>query len=99
MRREFPWSITSTSRSHGDGQAIKDALVGQADHPVRWVECIQAMAAQGVTHVLECGPGKVLAPLAKRISGDLQGLALADRAGIDQGLQTFGSTQGRTDHA
>jgi [acyl-carrier-protein] S-malonyltransferase len=75
--------------SHDDVQAIKEALVGQADHPVRWVECMQAMAAHGVTHVLECGPGKVLAPLAKRISGDLQGLALADRAGIDQGLQTF----------
>jgi len=86
-------------KSHGDGQAIKDALVGQADHPVRWVECIQAMAAQGVTHVLECGPGKVLAPLAKRITGDLQGLALSDRAGIDQGLQIFGSTAGEADHA
>jgi [acyl-carrier-protein] S-malonyltransferase len=86
-------------RSHADGQAIKDALVGQADHPVRWVECIRAMAARGVTHVLECGPGKVLAPLAKRISGDLQGLALADRAGIDQGLQTLDSTAGAADHA
>lgn len=87
------------AKSHGDGQAIKDALVGQADHPVRWVECVQAMAAQGVTHVLECGPGKVLAPLAKRISGGLQGLALADRAGIDQGLQIFGSAAGDADHA
>ena len=86
-------------KSHGDGQAIKDALVGQADHPVRWLECIQAMAAQGVTHVLECGPGKVLAPLAKRISANLQGLALADRAGIDQGLQIFGSTAGGAGHA
>lgn len=86
-------------KSYGDGKAIKDALVGQADHPVRWVECVQAMAAQGVTHVLECGPGKVLAPLAKRISGDLQGLALADRAGIEQGLQTFGRTAGELDHA
>jgi [acyl-carrier-protein] S-malonyltransferase len=76
-------------RSHDAAQAIKDALVGQANHPVRWVECIQAMAAQGVTHVFECGPGKVLAPLSKRISADLQGLALADRAGIDQGLQVF----------
>jgi len=86
-------------KSHGDGQAIKDALVGQADHPVRWVECIQAMAEQGVTHLLECGPGKVLAPLAKRISGDLQGLALADRAGIDQALQIFGRHAGELDHA
>jgi len=77
-------------KSHADPQAIKDALAGQADHPVRWVECIQAMAAQGVSHVYECGPGKVLAPLAKRISPDLQGLALADRAGIEQGVLIFG---------
>jgi len=93
------------AKSHGDGQAIKDALVGQADHPVRWVECIQAMAAQGVTHVLECGPGRVLAPLAKRICVDLQGLALADRAGIDQALRTLGTGTnagghtGEADHA
>lgn len=90
-------------KSHADGQAIKDALVGQADHPVRWVECIQLMAAQGVTHVLECGPGRVLAPLSKRISADLQGLALADRAGIEQALQTFGKDAGthagELDHA
>jgi len=76
-------------KSHRDVQAIKDALVGQADHPVRWVECVQAMAGQRMTHVYECGPGKGLAPLARRISGELQGLALADRAGIDQGLQIF----------
>ncbi|OFZ88256.1 MAG: [acyl-carrier-protein] S-malonyltransferase [Betaproteobacteria bacterium RBG_16_64_18] len=81
-------------KSHGDGQAIKDALVGQADHPVRWMECIQVMAARGVTHVLECGPGRVLAPLTKRICGDLQGLALADRAGMDQALRTFGTHAG-----
>lgn len=90
-------------KSHGDVQAIKNALVGQADHPVRWVECVQAMASQGVTHVLECGPGKVLAPLARRISGELQGLALADRAGIDQALQTLGhqagGRAGGSDHA
>jgi len=77
---------------HGQSQAIKDALVGQADHPVRWVECMRALAAQGVTHVFECGPGKVLAPLVKRVSNELQGLALADRAGIDSGLQIFRKT-------
>jgi len=44
------------------------------------------MAAQGVTHVAECGPGKVLAGMTKRIDGNLSGLALADRAGIDAAL-------------
>ena len=48
---------------------IKDALVRQACNPVRWVEVIKAMAGQGVTHVAECGPGKVLAGLTKRIDG------------------------------
>lgn len=75
--------------SHADPEAIKDALVRQADHPVRWVECVMEIAARGATHLLECGPGKVLAPLARRIAEGLQGIALADRAGIEQGLQLF----------
>lgn len=66
--------------------AIKDALVRQAASPVRWVEVINRMAAMGVTHVVECGPGKVLAGLTKRINGNLQGLALADRASLEQAL-------------
>jgi len=66
---------------------IREALVGQADHPVRWTQCVKAMAAAGITHVFECGPGKVLAPLSRRICAELQGHALADRAAIDQGLR------------
>jgi [acyl-carrier-protein] S-malonyltransferase len=61
--------------------------VSQADHPVRWVECVKEMAARGMTHVFECGPGKVLAPLTKRIADGLQGLALADRAGLESAAQ------------
>ena len=75
------------AKSHGDPEEIRKALVSQADHPVRWVECVREMAARGVTHVLECGPGKVLAPLTKRIADALQGLALADRAGIESAAQ------------
>jgi [acyl-carrier-protein] S-malonyltransferase len=67
-------------------KAIRDALVRQAASPVRWVEIIQRMAAMGVTHVLECGPGKVLAGLTKRIDPGLQGFALADRASLEQSL-------------
>jgi len=74
-------------RSHADPEGIRKALVNQADHPVRWVECVKAMAAQGVTQIFECGPGKVLAPLTKRIAESLQGLALADRAGLESGVQ------------
>src|SRR5690606_3547197 len=58
--------------------AIKDALVRQAWNPVRWVETIQFLKAQGVTHVVECGPGKVLSGLVKRIDSDLVGLSIND---------------------
>jgi [acyl-carrier-protein] S-malonyltransferase len=71
----------------GDAEAVKAALVAQADHPVLWVECVKRIAAHGATHLLECGPGRVLAPMAKRIAEGLQGLALCDRQGIEQGLQ------------
>jgi len=71
--------------SYDDPARIKDALVRQACNPVRWVETIQAFAAQGVTHVAECGPGKVLAGMTKRIDGRLESLALFDGASIEQG--------------
>jgi len=72
--------------SYGDGERIKDALVRQAFHPVRWVETIQAFAAQGITHVAECGPGKVLAGMTRRVDGALESLALQDKASIEQGI-------------
>ncbi|ANN71300.1 ACP S-malonyltransferase [Bordetella bronchialis] len=74
-----------------DPAAIRDALVRQAWHPVRWVETIQAMKAQGVTHVVECGPGKVLTGLIKRIDGELTGLAITDPASLDAALAAVGS--------
>jgi [acyl-carrier-protein] S-malonyltransferase len=66
--------------------AIKAALVRQAASPVRWVETVRKMRAEGVTHVVECGPGKVLAGTAKRIDGELQVFALADQASLEQAL-------------
>ena len=72
-----------------DPQKIKDALARQACNPVRWVEVIRHMARAGVTHVAECGPGRVLAGLTKRIDGTLQGLAIADAASLAQALQTL----------
>lgn len=63
-----------------DAAAIRDALVRQAAGPVRWVEVVQALRARGVTHVIECGPGKVLAGMAKRIDGDLVTAAINDPA-------------------
>ncbi|MGB5079148.1 MAG: ACP S-malonyltransferase [Burkholderiales bacterium] len=75
------------ARSRTNAGEIRDALVAQADHPVRWVECIREMAARGAAHVFECGPGKILAPLVRRTASGMQGTALADRAGIEQGVQ------------
>lgn len=66
--------------------AIRDALVRQAWHPVRWVETVQAMKALGVTHIVECGPGKVLNGLTKRIDKDLTGLAITDPASMQAAL-------------
>ncbi len=65
---------------------IKDALVRQAASPVRWAETIRRMKQMGVTHVVECGPGKVLAGMTRRIDGDLQSHALADKASLEQAL-------------
>ena len=78
--------------SYVDPERIKDALVRQAFHPVRWVEIIRAIAAQGITRVAECGPGKVLAGMTKRIDGSLESLALVDRPSIEQGIAQLKGT-------
>jgi [acyl-carrier-protein] S-malonyltransferase len=75
-------------QSHDNPEGIRRALVQQADHPVRWVECVRAMAARGVTLVAECGPGKVLAPLVKRSADGVEGVALLDRDAITQAIAT-----------
>jgi [acyl-carrier-protein] S-malonyltransferase len=66
---------------------IKDALVRQAAGAVRWVECVQSIAGQGVSHVIECGPGKVLAGLTRRIDGNLVGASIVDPASLDEVLK------------
>ncbi|RYE39033.1 MAG: [acyl-carrier-protein] S-malonyltransferase [Hyphomicrobiales bacterium] len=63
-----------------DAQSIRDALYRQAFGPVRWVETVQALKARGLTHIVECGPGKVLAGLTKRIDSELVGASLYDPA-------------------
>jgi [acyl-carrier-protein] S-malonyltransferase len=73
-------------KSYGEPDQVRDALVRQANHPVRWVETMRAMAASGVTCVVECGPGKVLAPLVKRSVEGVEGLALNDRDAIEAAI-------------
>ncbi|MDY0021313.1 ACP S-malonyltransferase [Arenimonas caeni] len=71
---------------HEGVQAIRDALVRQLYLPVRWTECVQALAARGATRIAECGPGKVLTGLAKRIDKSLDARALGTPADFDAAL-------------
>ena len=65
-----------------DPDRIRDALYRQAFGPVRWVECVQAIKTRGLTTLVECGPGKVLAGMVKRIDAELTGAALLDPASL-----------------
>lgn len=66
------------ARAESDPAAIRDALYRQAYGAVRWVEVVQALRARGLTHILECGPGKVLSGLVKRIDGEAQSMTVWD---------------------
>ena len=74
--------------SYHNAEQIKDALVRQLYSPVRWVETVQAIAAQGVTSSAECGPGKVLAGLTKRIVAELPCTALISNEAITEFIET-----------
>jgi [acyl-carrier-protein] S-malonyltransferase len=66
----------------GDADRIRDALYRQAFGPVRWVECVRAIQTRGIDTLVECGPGKVLAGMCKRIDAQLTGAALYDPASL-----------------
>jgi [acyl-carrier-protein] S-malonyltransferase len=74
------------AKSAESADAIKDALVRQLVQPVRWVETVRQMVSSGVTHIVECGPGKVLAGLNKRIAPEAQVLSFSDGAAFGQAL-------------
>ena len=67
-----------------DPARIRDALYRQAFSAVRWVECVLAIKARGISHIIECGPGKVLAGLVKRIDADLMGAPVFDPTSLSQ---------------
>lgn len=83
---QIPVVHNADVKSYSDAASIKDALARQLYSPVRWVETVQQFAGQGISHIAECGPGKVLAGLNKRIDGNLQALALADEESLRQAL-------------
>ena len=75
--------------AYNDVDKIKDALVRQLYSPVRWVETVQAIHAQGAVHSAECGPGKVLAGLAKRIVAELPCIALTSQEALAEAQAQF----------
>jgi len=77
--------------THAEPDAIRAALARQAASPVRWSEIVRAMAADGVTHVVECGPGKVLAGLARRIVPELETYTLTDSAALQDARTALAS--------
>jgi [acyl-carrier-protein] S-malonyltransferase len=74
-----------------DPEQIRDALVRQAFSPVRWIETIQSMTSRGMTHIIECGPGKVLAGMTKRIAKNVEGGSVHDAASLEQMIATVRS--------
>lgn len=73
-------------QSHAEPDSIRYALARQLHTPVRWVETVQALKAAGIERVIECGPGKVLAGLNKRIDDSLPALVLVDEASLQAAL-------------
>ena len=69
-----------------DPERIRDALIRQAYSPVRWIETIEAIAARGVSHIFECGPGKVLAGMSKRSAGDVPCASIHDAASLAEAV-------------
>jgi len=81
-------NVSATNETNSEN--IKRLLTEQLYSPVRWVETVQSFAAQGVDTLVECGPGKVLAGLTKRIDKSLVGLAIFDQASLDKTVQALG---------
>ncbi|MBT9492546.1 MAG: ACP S-malonyltransferase [Paucibacter sp.] len=73
-----------------DAEGLRDALYRQAFGPVRWVEVMLALKAQGLSHIIECGPGKVLAGMAKRIDGDIISGTVLDAASLAEARALLG---------
>ena len=94
---DITWNVPSIpvvqnvdAEARTEPSSIRDALVRQLYLPVRWTECVQSLAASGITRIAECGPAKVLTGLAKRIDRSLDARALGTPAEIESALQEWG---------
>jgi [acyl-carrier-protein] S-malonyltransferase len=79
------------AKPNADASRVVPLLLEQVSAPVRWIECVEALRAQGVTRVVELGPGKVLAGLVKRISKDIETFNVEDAASLEKTLAALGA--------
>jgi [acyl-carrier-protein] S-malonyltransferase len=96
--REITWSAPSfpvvtnvEAKPNADVSRIVPLLVEQVTAPVRWIECVQELARQGVTRVVEVGPGKVLSGLVKRIAPEIESFQVSDPASLEKTLAALRS--------
>lgn len=87
----FPVIANVDASPNSDAGMVKDLLIRQVDSPVRWEETVRAMSSAGVTHLLEIGPGKVLAGLTKRIDKNIAVSSIGDASGIEAAAKLFAS--------
>jgi [acyl-carrier-protein] S-malonyltransferase len=87
----FPVLANVDARPNQESARVKELLVRQVDHPVRWEETVRAMADGGVTHILEIGPGKVLAGLVRRIAKEIEVLPVGTVEGIESAAKLLAS--------
>jgi [acyl-carrier-protein] S-malonyltransferase len=87
----FPVVTNVEAKPNGDVGRIVPLLVEQVTAPVRWIECVQELARQGVTRVVEVGPGKVLSGLVKRIAPEIESFQVSDPASLEKTLAALRS--------
>ena len=83
---QIPVFHNADVKRHVDIPSIKVALIQQLVNPVRWVDTVKALASTGITHLVECGPGKILIGLNKRIDQNLHHVSLSDTEAINQAI-------------
>ncbi len=76
------------ARTEGDPEQIKKLMIEQIYRPVLWVDCVRTLLDAGITRTVECGPGKVLSGLVKRIAKGTETYAIEDRDGLDNALSS-----------
>ena len=87
----FPVVTNVEARPNSDAARVVPLLLEQVSAPVRWIECVEALKAEGVTRVVELGPGKVLAGLVKRITKDIETFNVEDAASLEKTLAALGA--------